>query len=263
MMADTAVAPAPVATNANAAVPIVQFAQVQKSYGPVKVLNDVTLSIATGEIAVICGPSGSGKSTLLRCINGLERVQAGRITVMGRVLDDRVLRDTAFRAEIGVVFQKFSLYPHMTVLRNLTLAPRRVRRLSAAAAEARARELLARVGLLDKIDAYPAELSGGQQQRVAIIRALAMQPRIMLFDEPTSALDPEMIREVLDVIRDLAVSGMTMVIVTHEMGFAREIADRIVFMDGGEIVDAATTAAFFGAGGSERARRFLDRVLHH
>ncbi len=243
--------------------PIIQFEAVQKFYGLAQVLKNINLTIASGEIAVICGPSGSGKSTLLRCINGLERVQAGRIIVMDEILTNSAAPSRGLRAEIGFVFQKFSLYPHMTVMQNLTFAPRKVRRLSAAQAAERARDLLARVGLLDKADAHPGELSGGQQQRVAIVRSLAMQPRIMLFDEPTSALDPEMIREVLDVIRGLARSGMTMIVVTHEMGFAREVADRVVFMEFGEIVEATRTADFFGRSASDRAQRFLDKVLHH
>jgi ABC-type polar amino acid transport system ATPase subunit len=259
----SAVLPSRVTTTATADSAIIEFADVGKSYGSFEVLKHIDLAIGSGEVAVVCGPSGSGKSTLLRCINGLERVQTGQITVMGQVLTDATLASQAFRSEIGFVFQKFSLYPHMTVLQNLTFAPRKVRRLSAQEATARARELLARVDLLDKAHAHPGELSGGQQQRVAIMRALAMQPRIMLFDEPTSALDPEMIREVLDVIRDLARSGMTMVVVTHEMGFAKEVASRIVFMERGEIIESTKTADFFGHSSSPRAQKFLDKVLHH
>jgi ABC-type polar amino acid transport system ATPase subunit len=221
------------------------------------------LSFGTGHVVVVCGPSGSGKSTLLRCINGLERVQEGRIEVLGQKLNDRTLRSSEFRAEIGMVFQRFSLYPHMSVLQNVTLAPRLVRGTAAAAAKERAIRMLTRVGLADKVDAYPAELSGGQQQRVAIARALVMDPKIMLFDEPTSALDPEMIHEVLDVMRDLAASGMTMVIVTHEMGFAREVARRIIFMDEGEVVEDSETDAFFSTPATDRAQRFLDKILHH
>jgi ABC-type polar amino acid transport system ATPase subunit len=216
-----------------------------------------------GHVVVVCGPSGSGKSTLLRCINGLERVQEGRIEVLGQELNDRTLRSSEFRAEIGMVFQRFSLYPHMSVLQNVTLAPRLVRGTATAAAKERAIRMLTRVGLADKVDAYPAELSGGQQQRVAIARALVMDPKIMLFDEPTSALDPEMIHEVLDVMRDLAASGMTMVIVTHEMGFAREVARRIIFMDEGEVVEDSETDVFFSAPATDRAQRFLDKILHH
>jgi ABC-type polar amino acid transport system ATPase subunit len=242
---------------------IVQFQGVNKSYGVFPVLRDIDLEIKTGGVVVICGPSGSGKSTLLRCINGLERINAGRITVMGRELTDAVLASPEFRAEIGFVFQKFSLYPHMTVLQNLTFAPRKVRKMPRLEANARAQELLARVGLSGRDGAYPGELSGGQQQRVAIVRALIMQPKLMLFDEPTSALDPEMIREVLDVMRDLARTGITMVVVTHEMGFAREVADHIVFMEEGQIIEATPTKDFFGGSPSLRAQKFLDRVLHH
>jgi ABC-type polar amino acid transport system ATPase subunit len=242
---------------------IIEFRGVNKWFGSAHVLRALELEIEEGSVVVICGPSGSGKSTLLRCINGLERVQAGLVRVMGRVLDDRGLRDSAFRANIGMVFQRFSLYPHMPVLANLTLAPQKVRGVSRAASEEEARAMLRRVGVLDKSDAYPGQLSGGQQQRVAIARALVMRPRIMLFDEPTSALDPEMIREVLDVMRDLARSGMTMVVVTHEMGFAREVADRVVFMDEGSIVEDASPARFFGAPESPRTQRFIDNILHH
>ena len=243
--------------------PIIRFRGVDKFFGPLHVLKSISLDVAAGAVVVVCGPSGSGKSTLLRCINGLERAQAGTIEVMGKAIDDRTLRSPAFRADIGLVFQRFSLYPHMTVRANLTLAPRKVRGVSAAEAEARADELLARVGLADKRDAYPSQLSGGQQQRAAIVRALLMNPKIMLFDEPTSALDPEMIREVLDVMRDLATSGMTMLVVSHEMGFAREAADLVVFMDEGEIVETAPADTFFTAPTTDRAQRFLDKVLHH
>jgi polar amino acid transport system ATP-binding protein len=243
--------------------PIIRFDKVDKFYGTHRVLKDIDLGIDPGEVTVICGPSGSGKSTLLRCINGLERVQSGSVTVMGHTLTGTAMPSQSFRSEIGFVFQRFSLYPHMTVMQNMTFAPRKVRKLPAGDAAERARELLARVDLLNKADAYPGQLSGGQQQRVAIMRALAMRPRIMLFDEPTSALDPEMIREVLDVIRDLARTGMTMVVVTHEMGFAREVAHRVVFMEDGEIIEATRTQEFFGRSASPRAQRFLDKVLHH
>jgi ABC-type polar amino acid transport system ATPase subunit len=243
--------------------PLIHFSKVSKRFGESRVLKDVQLSIEAGSVVVICGPSGSGKSTLLRCINGLERVQEGHVEVLGETLCDRVLRNTRFRAEIGMVFQRFSLYPHLTALENIMLALRLVRRIGADAARTRARDMLARVGLAEKSGAYPSELSGGQQQRVAIARALVMEPRIMLFDEPTSALDPEMIHEVLDVMRDLAASGMTMVVVTHEMGFAREVAGRLIFMDQGEVVEDADTATFFQAPATARARRFLDKILHH
>jgi ABC-type polar amino acid transport system ATPase subunit len=242
---------------------MIRFVGARKRFGAFEVLRGIDLEVAPGAVVVLCGPSGSGKSTLLRCVNGLERVQDGRVEVMGRTLSDTTLRDPAFRAEIGLVFQKFSLYPHMRVMRNLTFAPMKVRGLSREAAEARAKVLLERVGLLDKAAAWPGELSGGQQQRIAIVRALVMEPKIMLFDEPTSALDPEMIREVLDVMRDLARTGITMIVVTHEMGFAREVADRIVFMDEGEIVETGTAERFFSAPATERARKFLDKVLHH
>jgi ABC-type polar amino acid transport system ATPase subunit len=236
---------------------------VTKAFGPTVVLRDVCLSIKRGSVNVVCGASGSGKSTLLRCINGLELPQKGKLTVLGRVLDERLLASPSFRAEIGMVFQRFSLYPHMTALDNVALALRKVRRQATSQARGRAQEMLGRVGLADKIGSYPNQLSGGQQQRVAIARALVMEPKIMLFDEPTSALDPEMIREVLDVMRDLANSGMTMMVVTHEMGFAREVADRIIFMDDGMIVEAAPCGEFFADPKSARARRFLDNILHH
>jgi ABC-type polar amino acid transport system ATPase subunit len=243
--------------------PIIRFQGVSKAFGATPVLRDVNLEIRQGSVSVICGPSGSGKSTLLRCVNGLERYQEGTITVMGRALDDGLLADPAFRSEIGMVFQRFSLYPHMNALANVTLALRKVRRMRAGDAETKAREMLVRVGLQDKIGSYPGQLSGGQQQRVAIARALVMDPKIMLFDEPTSALDPEMIREVLDVMRDLASTGMTMLVVTHEMGFAREAADQVVFMDEGRIVEQADSASFFTNPGSVRAKQFLENILHH
>jgi len=242
---------------------IIRFENVTKSFGSLVVLHEIYLSIRRGSVNVICGPSGSGKSTLLRCINGLERYQQGKLTVLGRTLDETLLASSTFRAEIGMVFQRFSLYPHMTALDNVTLALRKVRRQPVSEANRRAQEMLSRVGLSNKIGSYPSELSGGQQQRVAIARALAMEPKIMLFDEPTSALDPEMIREVLDVMRALARSGVTMLIVTHEMGFAREVADRIIFMDGGRVVEEADGAQFFATPRSERARGFLDNILHH
>jgi ABC-type polar amino acid transport system ATPase subunit len=242
---------------------VIRFEGVTKAFGTVVVLRDICLAIQRGSVNVICGPSGSGKSTLLRCINGLERYQKGTLTVLGRTIDESVLASSAFRAEIGMVFQRFSLYPHMTALDNVTLALRKVRRWPSSEAHSRAQEMLSRVGLTDKIGTYPNQLSGGQQQRVAIARALVMEPKIMLFDEPTSALDPEMIREVLDVMRDLAKSGMTMLVVTHEMGFAREAADRIIFMDEGRIVEEADSERFFGDPRSERARSFLDNILHH
>jgi polar amino acid transport system ATP-binding protein len=242
---------------------MIRFAGVNKWFGPVHVLRDIDLEIARGEVVVVCGPSGSGKSTFLRCINRLEPVQGGEIVVDGQRVDDPRLPLSRFRAEIGMVFQQFNLYPHMSALDNITLAPRKVRRTPAAEAARIARNLLAKVGIPEKADAYPSQLSGGQQQRVAIARALAMQPKIMLFDEPTSALDPEMITEVLDVMIGLAREGMTMVVVTHEMGFARKVADRIVFMDEGRIVEQAPPAQFFTDAKSERARAFLGKILSH
>ncbi len=226
-----------------------------------KVLDNVSGTIRRGETVVVCGPSGSGKSTLLRCMNGLERFQEGEIFIDNvSVLDPRT-NIHKLRAEIGMVFQHFELYPHMTVLRNITLAPREVRGKSKNEAEIRAMELLTRVGIPDKADKFPGQLSGGQQQRVAIARSLAMEPVIMLFDEPTSALDPEMIKEVLDVMVDLARSGMTMVVVTHEMGFAREVADEVIFMDRGRFVERKPSREFFENPENERTREFLSRIL--
>jgi polar amino acid transport system ATP-binding protein len=242
---------------------MIAFSGVNKWFGPVHVLRDVDLEIARGEVVVVCGPSGSGKSTLLRCINRLEPVQSGEIVVDGQKVGDAGLDLSRFRAEIGMVFQQFNLYPHMSALDNISLAPRKVRRMPAADAARLARELLAKVGIPEKAGAYPSQLSGGQQQRVAIARALAMQPKIMLFDEPTSALDPEMINEVLDVMIGLASEGMTMVVVTHEMGFARKVADRIVFMDEGRIVEQAPPAQFFTDAKTGRARAFLGKILSH
>ncbi len=239
------------------------FADVNKWFTPqLHVLRDINLSIKAGEVVVICGPSGSGKSTLIRTVNGLEPVQKGTVTVDGLNVAARGTNLLKLRAEIGFVFQQFNLYPHLRVIENITLAPIRVRGLPTAAAEALARELLDRVGLADKEQSYPAQLSGGQQQRVAIARALAMKPKVMLFDEPTSALDPEMIGEVLKVIKDLAKSGLTMMVVTHEMGFAKEVAHRIVFMDHGAIVEDGKPDEFFRQPKSDRAKLFLQQVLH-
>jgi polar amino acid transport system ATP-binding protein len=246
-----------------AGAPIIEVTGVGKWFGPARVLRDVSFSVAERSVLVICGPSGSGKSTVLRCLCGLEQAEVGCIRVMGQVVDRKSLRNAEFRSHIGMVFQRFSLFPHMRVLANLTLAPRKVRGMGRAEAEAEAKTMLARVGLSDKIDAYPNELSGGQQQRVAIARALVMRPKIMLFDEPTSALDPDMVREVLDVMRDLAASGMTMVVVTHEMGFAKKAGDRILFMDRGTILEDRPSAEFFVHPATEPARRFLDNVLYH
>jgi glutamate transport system ATP-binding protein len=242
---------------------LVELRGVRKRFGDNVVLDEIDLSIATGEAIVIAGPSGSGKSTLLRCINGLESVNEGSVRFEGRAVDPESKSIRGMRADIGMVFQQFNLFPHKTVLENITLAPVKVKGVAPAAADARARELLATVGIPEKADASPADLSGGQQQRVAIARALAMDPKLMLFDEPTSALDPEMIREVLDVMRELARGGMTMVVVTHEMGFAREVCDRIVFIDAGRIVEEGPPAEFFAAAKSPRAREFVDKIIHH
>jgi ABC-type polar amino acid transport system ATPase subunit len=242
---------------------IVELSGVRKQFGENVVLHAIDLEIARGEAIVIAGPSGSGKSTMLRCINGLESIDAGTITFDGHRIDTAGRALARLRTEIGMVFQQFNLFPHMTVERNITLAPVKAKGVPEADAKAKARELLERVGIPEKADAYPADLSGGQQQRVAIARALAMEPKLMLFDEPTSALDPEMIREVLDVMRDLARSGLTMVVVTHEMGFAREVCDRLVFIDEGEIVEQGPPTEFFTSARSERAKEFVDKIIHH
>jgi polar amino acid transport system ATP-binding protein len=242
---------------------VIEFRGVNKWFGSLHVLRDIELKIESGEVVVVCGPSGSGKSTLIRCINLLEPIQSGEIIVDGLSLSDPKCDPSKLRAKVGIVFQSFNLYPHMTVLRNITLAPIKVKGLPVAEAERSARKLLERVGIPDKADAYPANLSGGQQQRVAIARALAMQPKVILFDEPTSALDPEMINEVLEVMTDLANEGMTMVVVTHEMGFARRVSHRIVFMDEGQIVEQAKPEVFFAAPKSPRAKQFLSKILTH
>jgi polar amino acid transport system ATP-binding protein len=242
---------------------MVEFRNVNKWFASLHVLKDIHLRVAAGEVVVVCGPSGSGKSTLIRCINRLEPIQSGEILVDGLSLDDPRRDTVRLRAEVGMVFQSFNLYPHMNVLRNITLAPMKVKKLSPAQAQEIAMKLLERVGIPDKAEAYPANLSGGQQQRVAIARALAMQPKIMLFDEPTSALDPEMINEVLEVMSDLAREGMTMVVVTHEMGFARRVAHRVVFMDEGRIVEVGEPGKFFAAPESDRAKQFLGKILSH
>ena len=245
------------------AAPAIAFNGVNKWFGKLHVLRAIDLSIAAGEVVVVCGPSGSGKSTLIRTVNGLERVQEGDIVVLGDSITRRGVNLPALRTRVGMVFQSFNLFPHMTALENIRLAPMKVRKLSRAEAEQSARALLEREGLREKADNYPANLSGGQQQRVAIARALAMQPKIMLFDEPTSALDPEMINEVLDVMTALAREGMTMMCVTHEMGFARRVAHRVVFMDEGQVVEQATPEAFFTAPKSDRGRQFLSKILTH
>jgi ABC-type polar amino acid transport system ATPase subunit len=242
---------------------IVEFECVDKWFGDFHALKSINLKVASGSGVVICGPSGSGKSTLLRCINGLERIQSGTVRVMGREINNETLTSAGFRASIGMVFQRFSLYPHMSVMNNLTLAPRKVLCLTTKEAETRGRKMLDRVGLLDKADAVPSELSGGQAQRVAIARALVMEPKIMLFDEPTSALDPEMIHEVLDVMRDLRHGGMTMLTVTHEMGFAKEASDEVFFIDEGKIVEVCQAETFFSTPRTERAKKFLKQILYH
>jgi len=243
--------------------PAIEFRGVDKWFGKLHVLRGIDLVVETGEVVVVCGPSGSGKSTLIRTVNGLERVQQGDIVVLGDSITRRGVNLPTLRTRVGMVFQSFNLFPHMTALENIMLAPQKVKGLSAAEAQTTARALLERVGLRDKADNYPANLSGGQQQRVAIARALAMQPKIMLFDEPTSALDPEMINEVLDVMTALARDGMTMMCVTHEMGFARRVAHRVVFMDEGQVVEQATPEAFFTAPKSDRGRQFLSKILTH
>jgi ABC-type polar amino acid transport system ATPase subunit len=246
-----------------ASTPAIRYKQVSKWFGPLHVLKDVTLDVAPGEVVVVCGPSGSGKSTLIRCVNRLEPIQQGEIWVYGESIAGNGVNLSKLRAEVGMVFQSFNLFPHMTALENIMLAPMKVKGLSRAEGEKIARDLLARVRIPDKADKHPANLSGGQQQRIAIARALAMQPRIMLFDEPTSALDPEMINEVLDVMTDLAKEGMTMMVVTHEMGFARRVAHRVIFMDEGQIIEAATPQDFFSAPKSDRAKDFLSKILSH
>jgi len=243
--------------------PAIEFHGVNKWFGKLHVLRGIELAVETGEVVVVCGPSGSGKSTLIRTVNGLERVQQGDVVVLGDSVTRRGVNLPALRTRVGMVFQSFNLFPHMTALQNIMLAPRKVKGMGAAEAEKIARGLLERVRIPDRADYYPANLSGGQQQRVAIARALAMQPRIMLFDEPTSALDPEMINEVLDVMTDLAREGMTMMVVTHEMGFARRVAGRIVFMDYGKIVEVQKPESFFANPQSDRAKDFLSKILTH
>lgn len=243
--------------------PVIRISKMNKWFGNFHVLRDIDLDVAAGEKIVICGPSGSGKSTLIRCINRLEIHQQGEIMVEGMTLDGSLKNLEEIRSNVGMVFQQFNLFPHMTVLENCTLSPIWVQGKSQAEAEKLARELLERVRIPDQADKYPGQLSGGQQQRVAIARALCMNPRIMLFDEPTSALDPEMIKEVLDVMVELANEGMTMLCVTHEMGFARQVADRVIFMDEGEIVEENAPEAFFSNPENERTKLFLSQVLPH
>jgi polar amino acid transport system ATP-binding protein len=254
-----------------AAKPVVQAIEVWKSFGELAVLKGVSLTVARGEVVVVIGPSGSGKTTLVRCVNHLEKIDRGRILVnghligyrerRGRLVEDSERNIARQRREIGMVFQRFNLFHHMTALGNVVEAPIHVLGLPQAEAVATGRELLARVGLSDKADAYPAQLSGGQQQRVAIARSLAMRPRLMLFDEPTSALDPEMIGEVLEVMQELARDGMTMMVVSHEMGFAREVADRVVMMDDGQIVEEGPPGQIFGAARHKRTQSFLSKIL--
>jgi ABC-type polar amino acid transport system ATPase subunit len=241
----------------------IEFKGVNKWFGKLHVLRDIDLSIATGEVVVVCGPSGSGKSTLIRCVNMLERIQQGDIVVLGQSLTAPRLDLPKLRTRVGMVFQQFNLFAHMTVLQNIMLAPMKVKRVGRDEAEKTARRLLERVGIPQRADYYPANLSGGQQQRVAIARALAMQPQVMLFDEPTSALDPEMINEVLEVMTDLARDGMTMMCVTHEMGFARRVAHRVIFMDEGQVIEQNVPEAFFAAPKSERTKQFLSKILTH
>jgi polar amino acid transport system ATP-binding protein len=242
---------------------LIRFENVQKWFSDYQVLRDIDLHISEGEVVVVCGPSGSGKSTLIRCINRLEPIQKGTITVDGMDIYDVKTNLAMVRAEVGFVFQQFNLYPHMTVMENITLAPIMVRRMSVKKAEKRAMELLEKVNIPDKAGVFPCQLSGGQQQRVAIARGLAMNPKIMLFDEPTSALDPEMITEVLEVMKQLAREGMTMICVTHEMGFAKEVADRVIFMDEGMLIEENTPHAFFHQAQHARTQAFLSKILSH
>ena len=243
--------------------PAISIEGLQKHYGSYHALRNVNLTVDRGERIVVCGPSGSGKSTMIRCINRLEEHNGGKIVVLGTELNDDVGNIDGIRREVGMVFQHFNLFPHMTVLENCTLAPMMVRKQPRAEAEAVARQYLEKVRIPEQANKYPGQLSGGQQQRVAIARSLCMRPKIMLFDEPTSALDPEMISEVLDVMVSLAAEGMTMICVTHEMGFARKAADRVVFMDAGEIVEQAPPEEFFSSAKNERTRLFLSQILNH
>ncbi len=241
--------------------PMIEIRGVQKWFGRLHVLRGVTLSVKEGEVVVIAGASGSGKSTLLRCLNGLEKIQQGEIWVDGVPIHDKRTNLNRIRQKIGIVFQSYNLFPHMTVLRNIILGPVVVKGVPPRQVYGRALQLLRRIGIADKANAYPDQLSGGQRQRVAIVRALAMEPKVMLFDEPTSALDPEMIKEVLDLMRELAQEKMTMIVVTHEMGFAREVADRIAFMADGQIIEIAPPEEFFAHPKDERTRRFIEKIL--
>ena len=262
-MASAAASRVPRVTSRTAGEPLVRLSGVDKWFGELHVLQDIDLSIDRGEVVVVIGPSGSGKSTLCRTINRLEPIDSGEITIDGQRLPEEGKELARLRADVGMVFQSFNLFAHKTILENVTLGPIKVRKKSKADAEQRARQLLDRVGVSAQADKYPAQLSGGQQQRVAIARALAMDPKVMLFDEPTSALDPEMISEVLDVMVALARDGMTMVVVTHEMGFARSAAQRVAFMDGGRIVEIATPQRFFDHPETDRAKDFLSKILAH
>ncbi|WP_064712618.1 amino acid ABC transporter ATP-binding protein [Rhizobium bangladeshense] len=252
-----------VLSSANNQSTLISLEKVEKWYGSFHALKNISLSVRKGEKIVLCGPSGSGKSTLIRCINALELIQEGRIVVEGQLLDGTSKAVDAIRREVGMVFQNFNLFPHMTVLQNCALAPMRVRGTSRADAERLARKYLERVRILDQAEKYPAQLSGGQQQRVAIARALCMEPKAMLFDEPTSALDPEMVKEVLDTMIGLARDGMTMICVTHEMGFARQVADKVIFMASGEIIEEAEPEVFFKSPKHERTKAFLGEILAH
>ncbi|MNC40725.1 Glutamine transport ATP-binding protein GlnQ [compost metagenome] len=240
---------------------IIEVSQLAKSFGTNRVLENINVDIKTREVVVVIGPSGSGKSTFLRCLNLLEEPTGGEIRIEGVSLMDKNTKITEIRQEVGMVFQQFNLFPHKTVLENITLAPVQIRKWPLERAKKKAMELLEKVGLAEKADAYPASLSGGQSQRVAIARALAMEPKVMLFDEPTSALDPEMVGEVLTVMKDLAKEGMTMVVVTHEMGFAREVGDRVIFMEQGHIVEEGPPEQIFGSPRQERTQEFLSKVL--
>ncbi|MEQ2561907.1 amino acid ABC transporter ATP-binding protein [Ventrimonas sp. CLA-AP-H27] len=240
---------------------MIEFRDVHKSFGDLEVLKGINLKIEKGQVVTLIGPSGSGKSTILRCMNLLERPTSGTVLIEGTDITEPKTDIQAIRKNIGMVFQHFNLFPHMTVMENMTYAPMKVNKVEKSAAEAKAMELLKLVGLTEKADAYPGKLSGGQKQRIAIARALAMEPQIMLFDEPTSALDPEMVKEVLEVIKNLAHTGITMALVTHEMGFAREVADRICFIDGGYILEDSTPEEFFANPKTDRAKSFLEKVL--
>ncbi|GAB6074640.1 amino acid ABC transporter ATP-binding protein [Nautilia lithotrophica] len=243
--------------------PIIQMKDIQKYYGDFHALKGVNFNVDKGEVVVVCGPSGSGKSTLIRCINRLEDIDSGKIIVDGQDLYDKKTNINKLRQEVGMVFQHFNLFPHLTILENITIAPIKVKKMPKKEAEELAMQLLERVKIPHQANKYPSELSGGQKQRVAIARTLAMKPKIILFDEPTSALDPEMIGEVLDVMKELARENYTIVCVTHEMGFAREVSDRIVFMDAGEIVEENTPEEFFNNPKTDRAKKFLSEILHH